>query len=81
MVPADSHLLAEIVGVPVAHRRRHLAGALIGGAQQLLGQLHPIAGDVLGEGGAHLLAEHRREVVGGDIRPLAKIRCSVKIGA
>lgn len=54
------------MGIPVAHRKGHLPGALAGGAQQFLGLLHPFACDVLGEGHAHLLAEHRRQIVGTD---------------
>ena len=53
------------MGIVVAHRVGHVAGAHGGGGQQLLGPGDAGGGEVLGEGHAHLLGEHRAEVVVG----------------
>ena len=55
------------MGVPVAHGEGDFAGALVSGAQQFPGPVHPFAGDILGKGDPHLLAEDGGQVVGADV--------------
>lgn len=55
------------MGVLIAHRYGDLAGAQVGGTQQFPRLFHSLCRQIFHEGLSHLLAEHRRQVVGADV--------------